>query len=276
MSRTILITGAAGNIGAKTVAHLRQNSDYELRLLDQKAGDGIVAADLAEWDENWARMFEGVDTVFHYAGDPHGTASWASALRNNVAGTQHVLRAARAARVRRVIFASTNQVMLGYRFKTGPVRVDDPPAPLSPYGISKLMGEQIGRAFNEETGVDFLAWRIGYFQRGENRPGPHMLSGEWGQSMWLSNRDLNQAVDKSLVAPPLGFRVIFLMSYTSGMRWDLEPAREAIGYVPLDRVDPVMEQANLEQDRLARAVRGEPGTWYDEHFHAVAPQPDRS
>ncbi len=112
MTRTILITGAAGNIGAKITAHFRQTTGYGLRLLDKAAGDGIVAADFGVWDDGWAKHFAGVDTVIHLAGNPSGRTSWASAKRDNIAGTQHVLRASREAKVRRVIFASTNQVML--------------------------------------------------------------------------------------------------------------------------------------------------------------------
>ena len=270
MPRIILITGAAGNIGAKITPYLREK-EYDLRLLDKAPGPGIEAADFGNWDEAWARHFTGVDTVIHLAGNPHGTASWASARRDNINGTQHVLRAARDAKVRRVIFASTNQVMLGYRFKSGPVTVDMPPAPLSPYGISKFACEEIGRAFTEETGIDFLALRIGYFQRGDNLPGAHMKIGEWGQSMWLSNRDMNQAVEKAIEAPPFGFEIVYMMSRNEGMRWDLEHTREIIGYVPLDYARPVMLEANRAEDAAARAVRMEPGTWFDEHLHTVTP-----
>jgi nucleoside-diphosphate-sugar epimerase len=182
MKRTILITGAAGNIGAKLAAHFNTTKAYDLRLLDQRAGEGITAADLSVWDETWPKLFEGVDTVIHLAGEPSGKASWARVHKANIVATQHVLRAAREARIRRVVFASTNQVMLGYRFRTeDPVTTDLPPLPLSPYGVSKLFGEELGRGFAEETGISFVALRIGYFQRGENLPGPHMQIGLWGQ-----------------------------------------------------------------------------------------------
>ena len=267
----ILVTGAAGNIGAKTTAHLRQTSNHTLRLLDRAGGDGIVAADFGVWDEAWARHFAGVDIVIHLAGNPSGRTNWASAKRDNIGGTQHVLRAARAAKVRRVIFASTNQVMLGYRFATGPVTTDMPPAPLSPYGISKLAGEESGRAFAEETGSDFLALRIGYFQRDGNLPGAHLEIGEWGQSMWLSNRDMNQAMDRAIAVPPFGFAVVNLVSNNAGMRWDIEHTRQVIGYVPLDAATPVITDRQREEDRIARAKTVAPGEWLDEHFNAVDP-----
>jgi nucleoside-diphosphate-sugar epimerase len=271
MKRTLLITGAAGNIGSKLTAHFRSTGAYDLRLLDRAGGGDIVAADFGDWNDAWAQHFHGVDTVFHLAGNPSGRASWASAMHDNIHGTQHVLRAAAAARVRRVVFASTNQVMLGYRFATGPVTTDMPPAPLSPYGISKFFGEEAGRAFHEETGIDFLALRIGYFQRGENLPGAHMRIGEWGQSMWLSNRDMNRAADCAIEAPPFGFAIVNLVSNNAGMRWDIEHTRKVIGYVPMDSAIPVMEDENREEDRIAREKRMVPGQWFNEMFDVVDP-----
>lgn len=269
MTRTILITGAAGNIGGKLAAHFRQTRTYDLRLLDRRAEGDILPADFGVWDESWARHFEGVDTVIHLAGNPSGKTNWASARRDNIGGTQHVLRAARQAQVRRVVFASTNQVMLGYRFKQGPVTTDLPPAPLSPYGISKLMGEELGRAFHEETGIDFLALRIGYFQAGENRPGAHMGIGVWGQSMWLSNRDMIQAVERAIEAGPIGFAVVNLVSNNIGMRWDIAHTKQVIGYVPLDTATPVITDATRAMDAEASARRIVPGTWLDENFTDV-------
>ena len=271
MTRTILITGAAGNIGSKLAGHFRDKGGVELLLLDRRAGEGVIAADFGEWDEDWAQHFAGVDTVFHFAGNPSGSADWASARRDNIGGTAHVLRAARAAKVRRVVFASTNQVMLGYRFKTGPVTTDMPPAPLSPYGISKFAGEEMGRAFSEETGIDFLALRIGYFQRGDNLPGGQLDIGAWGQSMWLSNRDMIQAAEKAIEAPRFGFAVVNLESANAGSRWDLEHTRKVIGYVPLDSATPTIGERQIEQDRRASALRIEPGTWLNESFDAVKP-----
>jgi uronate dehydrogenase len=271
MTRTVLITGAAGNIGAKITAHFRATGAYELRLLDLRAGDGIVAADLGVWDGKWPGLFAGVDTVIHLAGDPRGTASWAEVMHANVHGTQHVLRAARDAKVRRVVFASTNQTMLGYRFReeVASVTTDLPPMPLSPYGFSKLFGEQLGHAFAEETGISFLALRIGYFQPGANVPGPQMKIGVWGQSMWLSNRDMNHAMERAIEAVNVGFAVVNLTSDNPGMRWDIAHTRRTIGYDPQDGHAPVIDDAIRAEDDWARQQKMPPGLWFDEYFHPV-------
>jgi nucleoside-diphosphate-sugar epimerase len=271
MTRKILITGAAGNIGAKFAAHVRKKGSYELVLLDRMGGDGITAADFSTWDKRWTKLFKGVDTVLHFAAEAAGTSTWDMVLRANIAATQHVLRAAREAKVRRVVFASTNQVMLGYRFDESvtSVTTDLPPKPLSPYGISKLMGEEMGRGFAEETGISFIALRIGYFQRGENIPGPHMGIGVWGQSMWLSNRDMMHALERSIEAENVPFAIVNLTSNNPQMRWDLKHTRKVLGYKPRDGHAPVVDARIEAEDKKARKARIEPGTWFNEYFHKV-------
>ena len=61
--QTVLITGAAGNLGAKLRHHLEGR--YDLRLLDRDPGNDPVirAVDLSRWDETWAVLFAGVDAV---------------------------------------------------------------------------------------------------------------------------------------------------------------------------------------------------------------------
>jgi hypothetical protein len=89
--------------------------------------------------------------------------------------------------------------------------------------------------------------------------------------MWLSNRDMNQAMDRAIGAAPFGFAIVNLESNNAGMRWDLEYTREIIGYVPLDSTTPVIDKATREVDRVARTKTLTPGQWFNEDFDAVDP-----
>ena len=248
MSRTVLITGASGNIGTKLRAHFAALG-WTLRLLDADArGDpSVQPADLTQWDDAWVARFAGVDTVIHLAGDPSPRASWASVQRLNIDLTANVYEAAAAQRVRRVVFASSNWVMAGHRSAAGPLTTDMEPHPVNAYGVSKLVGERMGRSIHARRGLSVICFRIGYVQRDDNQPGPQMGWGPWGQAMWLSNRDLCQAMERAVLADRVGFAVLNLMSDNPGMRWDIETTKRAIGYAPQDGAAPVlMEQ--IERD----------------------------
>lgn len=256
MTRTVLITGARGNLGTKVRAHFG-GLGWEVRLVDRTAGGdpAIVEADLATYDESWARLAAGADAIIHFAGDPSPSASWASVQRLNIDLTQNVYEAAARHGAKRVIFASSNWTMAGHRFGDFPLTTDHEPAPVNPYGVSKLVGEHIGRAFASHRGVSAISFRIGYCQTGENLPGPHMGWGLWGQRMWLSNRDLCQAMERAVLAEGVECAVLNLMSDNPGMRWDIETTKRVIGYAPRDGHTAVATAAIDEAEAAARATR---------------------
>jgi uronate dehydrogenase len=256
MSRTVLITGAAGNIGTKLRAHFG-GLGWTLRLLDVDAhGDAAIqVADVAEWDDTWVAQFAGVDAVIHLAGNPSPRTSWESAQRLNIDLTANVYEAAATHSVRRVVFASSNWVMAGHRPAEGALTTDMAPYPINPYGVSKLVGERMGRSLHARRGVSVICFRIGYLQRGDNLPGPHMGWSTWGQAMWLSNRDLCQAMERAVLADGVGFAVLNLMSDNPGMRWDIETTKRTIGYAPLDGAAPVVTDAIEQDEREALDLR---------------------
>jgi uronate dehydrogenase len=250
--RTVLITGAAGNLGTKLRRHLEGR--YELRLLDiEPRGDGaIVRADLGHWDVVWADRFRGADAVVHLAADPTAQQTWPNLLGSNVDAVVNVFEASARAGVRRVVYASSNHVMGGYKDDPTVARLTTelPPRPgaqyevrgerrdSTPYASAKLFGERLGRCFAAARGLAIVAVRIGWVQAGDNRLQDIPADRDpWFRLMWLSNRDYCRLMERCLVADlPGPFAVVNGMSANTGMRWDLEQTRRLVGYDPQDDV----------------------------------------
>jgi UDP-glucose 4-epimerase len=106
------------------------------------------------------RSCRGAEVVLHLAARtsvPRSVQDPAETNHINVDGTLNVLLAARDAGVRRVVFASSSAVY--GETPTLPKREDLPPAPISPYGVSKLVGELYGQVFHRVYGIEFVALR---------------------------------------------------------------------------------------------------------------------
>jgi len=264
---SLVLTGARGNLGGKLGAAL--SPKYALRCLDLLGGDDCIAADLAIYDDFWTRQFAGAQTVLHFAGEPEPTAPWARVHRANIVATANVLRASRMHGVRRVIFASTNQIMAGYRFSDEVVTTALPPTPLNPYAVSKLLCEEAGRAFSAESGISFVALRIGNIGPGENVPRPGMGIGLWGQQMWLSNRDFVDAIQAAIDVRDVPFAILNLVSNNSGMRWDLTETRRVLGFFPKDGFACHAAPEDVAEDNMARLARLVPGQWLDQRFQPL-------
>ncbi|MBI2194365.1 MAG: NAD(P)-dependent oxidoreductase [Planctomycetes bacterium] len=248
----VLITGAAGNVGGKVRRHLEGR--YRLRLLDRDArGDPeVVRADLSAWDESWVQLFQGVDAVVHLAADPVATRTWSELVGPNMDAVFNVLLAAVRGGVKRVIYASSNHAMGGYREIHEPAKIttDLPPLPgthyvvkeevrnSTPYGSAKLMGERVGKCFAEACGLSFIAVRIGWVLGGENRASDIPADrDDWFRLMWLSNRDLCHLMERCIEADSsIRYAVVNGMSANTGMRWDIDHTRRLVGYQPQDDV----------------------------------------
>jgi UDP-glucose 4-epimerase len=104
----------------------------------------------------------GVEVVYHQAAlasVPRSVADPLATHRACVDGTLNVLLAARAAGVRRVVYAASSSAY-GNSARL-PKSEDDPTAPLSPYAVAKLAGEQYCAAFTEVYGLETV--RLRYF-----------------------------------------------------------------------------------------------------------------
>jgi nucleoside-diphosphate-sugar epimerase len=114
------------------------------------------------------------DLIFHLAAEPGVRSSWgdrfAKYLRNNIAGTQQLLEAARPFPEKRFVLASSSSVY--GEAVTRPTHEDVVPMPHSPYGVTKLAAEHLCQAYRANYGVDAVTLR--YFSVYGPRQRPDM------------------------------------------------------------------------------------------------------
>ena len=103
---------------------------------------------------------DGVDFVLHQAALPSIPRSVRDPITSNdvnVSGTLNVLTAARDAKVKRFVYASSSSVY--GENTTLPKHEGLPPAPMSPYAVSKLAGENYCRVFTAMYGFETVILR---------------------------------------------------------------------------------------------------------------------
>jgi nucleoside-diphosphate-sugar epimerase len=162
-----LVTGGAGFIGSHIVERLRSRGD-RVRVADDfssgrrenvPAGVEVIEGDLA--DAAVARTaVAGCAFVIHQAAIPSVPRSVKDPVRShraNVDGTLNVLMAARDAGVKRVVFAGSSSVYGDTAVL--PKREDMRSAPLSPYALQKLIGEQYCQLFTRLYGLETVVTR---------------------------------------------------------------------------------------------------------------------
>jgi len=147
----ILVTGATGFVGQGLIQRLtadKRSFRSAVRRVTDLAGETIAIGDIGP-ETDWASALDGIDTVFHLAGRAHIFASERDPLAGfrkvNALGTARLAEQAEAAGVRRFVLLSSVKAALDTSGLT-PVTENEPPTPRTPYGISKLEGEQALRA----------------------------------------------------------------------------------------------------------------------------------
>lgn len=202
------------------------------------------------------RAAEGADAVVHLSADPSTAATWADVRGANIEATYNVFEAARRQGAHKVVFATTNHVM-GFHNLDGawPIRTDLAIRPDSLYGVSKAFGEALARYFSDAFGMSMMCIRIGWFT--PRQPAIGNLLG-----LWISARDLTQLVGLCLESPRQ-FGIWNGTSNNSQHHWDLQTARDELGYAPQDNVLDVIDEATLRDqpyvEPQAGILRGERG-----------------
>jgi len=163
-----VVTGGAGFIGSHVVDALLARWD-EVHVLDdfsrgkrENVPEGVHVHE-ADIRSDSGRVFDEVrpEVCFHLAAQADVRVSVERPDFDadvNVVGTLHVLEAAREHGTK-IVFSSTGGAIYGEC--EDPAREDHPRAPLAPYGVSKLAGEEYIAAYNRLYGAAHVSLRFG-------------------------------------------------------------------------------------------------------------------
>ena len=172
-----LVTGAAGFIGSHLSEALladgadvrgvdRLSSYYDpaikranLGLLLEQERFEFTEASLL--DGGLERLLDGVDVVYHLAGQPGVRVSWGEEfqlyLDDNVLSTQRLLETARQLQLERFVLASSSSIY--GNAESFPTKESAAPAPVSPYGVTKLAAEHLCHLYASGFGVPAVSLR---------------------------------------------------------------------------------------------------------------------
>jgi uronate dehydrogenase len=241
--KTILITGAAGDVGT----HLRRElaGKYRIRASDLRplkkvARETYAKADISKMADA-LRITKGVDAVVHLGGYSV-EGPWEGILSANIVGCYNVFEAARRNGVKRILFPTSNHAVGFYpRAQTIDHRVYIKPD--SRYGVSKVFGEALGSLYADKYGMQVFCMRLGNVNR---KP-----IDKRRLSLWLSPRDLAQLVSIGIEHPDVRFEIVYGISANKRAWYDNSNAFR-LGYRPQDDSEVYAEEV------LAREKPGDP------------------
>jgi nucleoside-diphosphate-sugar epimerase len=237
-SSIILVTGSAGRIGRAVVAEL-QARGRRVRGFDRVPTPGLTDAIVGDLSDAAAvrRAVEGADTVIHLAATPDDDDFLTQLAPNNLIGVYHVLESSRLAGVRRLILASSGQVVWWQRQRgPWPIKGDDPPTPRGWYASAKVFLEAAGRMCAESHGMSVIVVRLGWVPRSREHVA-ELESLDWARDVYLSPGDAGRFFACAVEAPAdLRFAVVYATSRPlRTSMYDLETAKKLLGFEPRDR-----------------------------------------
>ena len=235
----VLVTGSSGRIGKVVLGEL--NKRHEVIGYDREAPESLpegaifAAGDLLDREAFGAAM-DGVDAVVHLGGIPYDRPPLHKVFSINVQGTYNALELAVEREVGCFLFASS---IMAYGFGQNvdplyfPVDELHPVRANRPYGLSKIVGEELCRTFNERCGIRTFAFRLtnavsegngdGRFPLGE-------LAMEVAIHQYFYVLDFAAMIEKVLAAEQLQHEV-FLLSAPDSTH--IDPTAEVIArYYP--------------------------------------------
>lgn len=174
----VLITGASGRIGSTLAAFLKDKG-YAVRgfdVVEPRAGhvqDETVTGSLLDVHA-LDRAVNGVDAIVHLA----ALMTWLPRdnprlFEANVTGTYQLLQAAKDRNLSRFVFASSGEVYPELNPRELPITETHPTLPNSPYGMTKLLGEQMVQNIGAQHDMPYTILRFSHTQSAEELFNPN-------------------------------------------------------------------------------------------------------
>jgi nucleoside-diphosphate-sugar epimerase len=229
----VLLTGHRGRLGSVIGEHLRSGG-HEIRGFDLAEGGDVLDAAAVD------RAARGVDAIVHVAGIAGDRPAPPDRVMSvNLLGTWHMLLAAEAARVRRVVYLSSGKALGLLERDPDYLPVDDEHRGLPglPYALSKWLAEEMCAAFTTRTGVETLCLRpVQVFDAKGYRAAAHQpdwrpdTGSAWHLGVHIDVRDVASACAAALSCPKAGHqRLLLCAPDIAGLR----PTRELVAtYLP--------------------------------------------
>jgi nucleoside-diphosphate-sugar epimerase len=232
----IFVTGGSGKAGKHLIPYLLQkgysvvNADLVPLMID---GVDNINLDITNSGEvfnalsGYANIPElksgggliGFKAVIHLAAIPRILIKPDNeTFRINTLGTYNVIEAATKLGIKKIVFASS-ETTYGFCFAQGnplpkwlPIEEDYETSPSDSYGLSKVLNEQTGKAFQKRTGIDIYALRIGNIIE----PNEYNRFKEFCENPkvrlrnlfnYIDARDLAQAIELCVEKDGLGYEV---------------------------------------------------------------------
>lgn len=251
--KKVLLTGAGGDVGQRIIPLLKAvYPGLVLSDLQPVANAHGLEFRLAELGDKAAvaAAVSGVDGIIHLGGYSV-EGPWETILNANIVGCYNLFEAARAAKVQRIIFASSNHAA-GFYSREETIPAEAPPLPDSRYGVSKAFGEALGALYAMKHGIGVTSLRIGNV--GEQPLDVRRLS------IMLHPEDLVQLIRIGLEHHDIVNEVFYGVSGNTRSWYDNSRA-EAFGYRPKYDAETQVayaeaEQKKLQPDAVADAYQG--------------------
>ena len=177
MGGKCLVTGVAGFIGSHLGERLidigyevigvdgfisyysREIKERNLTKLMMSSRFKFIEGNLLDLD--LAGIISDVDYIFHQAAQAGVRTSWGADFyiytENNIRATQYLLESSKNKKIKKFIYASSSSVY-GDCIDI-PMRENSTPLPVSPYGVTKLAGEQLCYLYWKNYGIPVISLR---------------------------------------------------------------------------------------------------------------------